>query len=166
MHELKEFKHTILPLRDKLFRIALRITCNREEAEDIVQDVMLKMWQMKEQWNTIQSKEAYCCMMTRNLSFSRLALKDNQTENVEIELPYATHESSPLQILEKVEERELLRKFIGKLPEKEKASMELRDLEGMNYKEISETLQLTESQVKTHLFRGRKKIKEWFQHVI
>lgn len=164
--ELKKFKEEILPLRDKLFRIALRITCNREEAEDIVQDIMLKMWQLRSEWHTIENKEAYCCTMSRNLALGRLALKDNQSENVEeARLSALAEENSPTGELEEAEIRGLLRNCIARLPANEKSVMELRDLEGMSYKEVASTLQVTEAQVKINLFRARKKIKEMFSKI-
>ena len=80
--ELEEFKSTVLPLRDKLFRIAFCITRSREEAEDVVQDVMLKVWDRPETWKEVDSTEAYCCRMARNISLGRLALKGNHTEEL------------------------------------------------------------------------------------
>lgn len=163
--KLQEFKKEILPLRDKLFRIAFRITCNKEEAEDIVQDVMMKMWQMRDEWDNIQSKDAYCCMMARNTALSRIELKDSQTQSMEVGIPEIKDETSPLGILEQDEIRGLLRKMIDRLPNKEKSVMRLRDLESMSYKEIAETLNMSEPQVKTNLFRARKKIKELFGRI-
>ncbi|MFR7608885.1 sigma factor [Odoribacter laneus] len=64
---ITEFKNQILPLRDKLFRLALRITQNPAEAEDIVQEVMLRRWNCREEWTKIESKEAYCCTMNRKI---------------------------------------------------------------------------------------------------
>jgi len=163
--KLQEFKKEILPLRDKLFRIAFRITCNKEEAEDIVQDIMLKMWQLRDEWNDIQCKDAYCCMMARNTALGRIALKDNQTESMEVSYQDINDETSPLENLEQAEIRSLLRKAIGTLPKNEKSVMQLRDLESMSYKEISIALEMSEPQVKTNLFRARKKVKQLFERI-
>ncbi|MDL2247620.1 sigma-70 family RNA polymerase sigma factor [Bacteroides sp. OttesenSCG-928-J23] len=159
------FKGEILPLKDKLFRIALRITCNREEAEDVVQDVMMKMWQLKEEWSTIENKEAYCCMMSRNTALGRLRLKEYQTEVVELNSVKLEDEEIPSVELEKKETRILLRNLISRLPDKEKAVMELRDLESMSYKEVAQMLEITEAQVKINLFRARRKIKDLFDKI-
>ena len=51
------FREDILPLKDKLFRLALRITLNRAEAEDVVQDVLLKVWSKRDEWNQWESVE-------------------------------------------------------------------------------------------------------------
>lgn len=95
---------------------------------------MMKMWQMRDEWDEIQSKDAYCCMMARNTAFGRIALKDNQTQSIEAGVPEMKDETSPLGILEVAEVRGLLRKVIAKLPDHEKSVMQLRDLESMSYR--------------------------------
>ena len=52
------FRNDILPLKDKLFRLALRITMNRAEAEDVVQDTMLRVWSQRDEWPALDSVEA------------------------------------------------------------------------------------------------------------
>ena len=57
------FRDDILPLKDKLFRLALRITFDRAEAEDVVQDTMIRVWNKREEWTQFGSIEAYCCLL-------------------------------------------------------------------------------------------------------
>ena len=70
--KIEEFTTKILPLKNNLLRVAFRITGNTEEAEDVVQEVMLKMWSQRESWDTIDSLPAYCMMMSRNLALDRI----------------------------------------------------------------------------------------------
>ena len=72
------FRNDVLPLKDKLFRLALRITLNREEAEDIVQDTLIKVWNSRDKWQQIDSIEAYSLTIARNLSLDRIKKMDNQ----------------------------------------------------------------------------------------
>ena len=65
------FQSDILPLKNELFRMALRITQNREEAEDVVQETMLKVWNRREQWAQLESIEAFCLTICRNLSLDK-----------------------------------------------------------------------------------------------
>ena len=53
------FRNDILPLKDKLFRLALRITLDRAEAEDVVQDTMIRVWSNRDEWSQFESVEAY-----------------------------------------------------------------------------------------------------------
>ena len=66
-----DFRNDILPLKDKLFRLALRITFDRAEAEDIVQETMIRVWSKRDEWHELESVEAYCLTVTRNLAIDR-----------------------------------------------------------------------------------------------
>ena len=57
------FRNDILPLKDKLYRLALRITLNSAEAEDVVQDTMIRVWNKRDEWPQFESIEAYCCLL-------------------------------------------------------------------------------------------------------
>ena len=60
------FRNDILPLKDVLYRLALRITLNKEEAEDIVQDTLIKVWNKRADWADIASIEGFCLTVCRN----------------------------------------------------------------------------------------------------
>ena len=75
------FRDDILPLKDKLFRVALRITFDRAEAEDIVQETLIKVWNKREEWNSLESIEAYCLTLTKNLAIDLREKMDARTEN-------------------------------------------------------------------------------------
>ncbi len=160
--ELEEFKSTVLPLRDKLFRIAFCITRSREEAEDVVQDVMLKVWDRPETWKEVDSTEAYCCRMARNISLGRLALKGNHTEELNGQQVSVGRADLPNERVEKEESLGMLRKLIARLPEAQRMVVQMRDVEGMSYQEIARVLEVSEEWVKVNLFRARKEIKGLF----
>ena len=75
------FRNDILPLKDKLFRLALRITLDRAEAEDVVQDTMIRVWNKRDEWSQFESVEAYCLTVARNLAIDRSQKKEAQTWN-------------------------------------------------------------------------------------
>ena len=77
------FQTDILPLKNELYRLALRITMNAAEAEDVVQETMLKVWNRREQWNQIESIEAFCLTICRNLSLDKMRRMDNQTQSLD-----------------------------------------------------------------------------------
>lgn len=79
------FRNDVLPLKDKLFRLALRITLNREEAEDIVQDTLIKVWNSRNKWQQLDSIEAYSLTIARNLSLDRIKKMENQNGSLEDE---------------------------------------------------------------------------------
>ena len=158
-----KFKNNILPLCDKLFRLALSITGNKQDAEDVVQDALFKIWKKNDEWDSIANIEAYCFQSTRNIAIDKLALKDNQSESWEDNNDCS--ESGP-DIQERLEQEEQLRmldNFIAKLPEKQRTVFQLREVEGLSYREIADILMISEEQVKVNLFRSRQKLKSFFE---
>lgn len=156
----QDFILLILPLRDRLFRIAWHVTRNKEEAEDIVQDVMVRIWNMDEV-KRIENVEAYCYTMAKNLALNRLELKGNQQVELE-EGKEQISEGGPLRMLEQMERLNFLDQAIRQLASPQRDIIQLRDVEGMSYVDIAVTLELTEEQVKVYLFRARKRIREFY----
>lgn len=66
------FRNDVLPLKNELYRLALRITLNSAEAEDIVQDTLIKVWNKRDDWQNIDSIEAFSLTICRNISLDRL----------------------------------------------------------------------------------------------
>ncbi|GHV59891.1 DNA-directed RNA polymerase sigma-70 factor [Bacteroidia bacterium] len=158
------FRSKILPLSDKLFRLALSITGNRQDAEDVVQDALLNVWK-KDEWEAIENPEAYCFRSIRNIAIDKISLKENQQEawNETYDKPDAV-----VSVQEKLEQEEqlfLLENAIRQLPEKQRTVFQLREVEELNYKQIAEVMNISEEQVKVNLFRARQKIKAFFERL-
>lgn len=153
------FRNDILPLKDKLFRLALCITRNREEAEDIVQDTMLRVWNRREEWNVWETVEGFCLTICRNLAIDRSQKMDARHVELTPEVTELPDMAAPDKLMERDEHLGLLHRLIAELPEKQRTILQLRDVEGKSYKEIAEILQLTEEVVKVNLFRARQRIK-------
>ena len=161
------FQTDILPLKNELYRLALRITMNAAEAEDVVQETMMKVWNRREQWNQIESIEAFCLTICRNLSLDKMRRMDNQTQSLD-----AAYDPKDQGVAANPEEQavqrdriQLVRQLINMLPEKQRSCMQLRDMEGKSYKDIATILDITEEQVKVNIFRARQTIKERFQKI-
>ena len=76
-----EFITRILPLKDNLLRVAFRITGNADRSEQIVQEVMLKIWNERGAWIVIEDLPSYCLMVTRNMALETVNLKKKRTES-------------------------------------------------------------------------------------
>ncbi len=155
------FTTDILPLKNRLYRLALRITVSHEEAEDIVQDTMLKVWSKRDSWDGMDSIEAYAMTICRNLSLDhmkRRAAQNLSLDSIPVDRPDSA--ADPLQQLTRKNSIEHIREVMNSLPEKQRTCMQLRDFEGKTYKETAAILGITEEQVKINIFRARKTIKE------
>ena len=159
------FRNDVLPLKNQLFRLALRITLSREEAEDIVQDTMIKVWDKRYEWSTIDSIEAYSLRICRNLSLDRLKKRDNQNDSFEEEQLDTVHTSTPQDRLIDQDRLRVVKEIVDSLPEKQRSCIQLRDFEGKQYKEIADILGITEEQVKVNIFRARQVVKQRFQKI-
>ena len=158
------FRNDILPLKNELFRLALRITLNRAEAEDVVQETMIKVWNRRERWDEIESIEAFCLTICRNISLDKMKKAENQNQSLEEEYdaPDKSYASNPEEQAELRDRVQLIRRLINNLPEKQRSVMQLRDFEGKSYKEIAQILEVSEEQVKINIFRARQTIKQKF----
>ena len=154
------FRTAVLPLSDRLFRLALRITMNRAEAEDVVQDTLLKVWEQRSQWEQINSLEAFAIAICRNRALDVLKRAGRNTKSLDevddVHSPMPNVQSS----MEAREQLSLVRSLMDSLPELQRTIMLLRDIEGKTYQEIAQTLDISETQVKVYLHRARTKIKE------
>ncbi len=158
-----DFLGDILPLKNCLYRTALHITLSDREAEDIVQTTLIRLWKNREKWDEIEKMEAYAFAICRNLSLDYIKQKERQNIPLE-ELPSRTFPSTddPLENLSWRDELDQVRLFVDSLPEAWRSAFQLRDVEGLSYKEISAILSMSEEQVKINIFRARKAIRERF----
>lgn len=156
-----DFRNDVLPLKNRLFRLALRITLRREEAEDIVQDTLMRVWNNRDEMKTVQNIEAYAMTICRNLALDLCAKKERQNISLE-ETEHDTTDpaETPDEAMMKSEMRQRIADTINALPEKQRTAMQLREVEGKTYKEIAQIMSLTESDVKINIFRARNTIRE------
>ena len=158
-------KSSLLPLKNMMYRLALRITLNSQEAEDVVQDVIIRIWKERERFDSgeIANLEAYAMRAVRNLALDRQSLKVNQSKSLDTLSDGAEAiggtADSPEQDMLRTERLEGIRRLMAQLPEKQRTAMQLRDFEGRSYKDIAEVMQITEDQVKISIYRARQFMK-------
>lgn len=156
------FHEQIFPIRHKLYRFALRITGSAHEAEDVVQEVLEKVWKTpEEQSGTVQNWEAWCMTLTRNRSLDK-----TRSQSLRRTAPLdglAERSNGTMNQAHTVENRDLadqVKRMMQELPEKQRLVMHLRDIEELSYEEIAEVLNISLEQVKVSLHRARKAIRE------
>lgn len=161
-----DFRDDVLPLKNRLYRLALRIIPHTGEAEDIVQETMIRVWNHRDEFLNASSAEAFSVTVCRNLALDALAKKESQNESLDEESDSTLDNAvSPLQALQMEDRRRWVMKLFNELPEKPRTIMQLRDIEGKTYKEIAAELEISEEQVKVTLFRARQRIKKEFEKI-
>ncbi len=157
--DLHEFKIKVFPLKNKLYRLAKRLLDDPEDAQDIVQETFIKLWNRREKLDEYRSVEALAIVTTRNLCLDKLKARKYPTERIEnlkSDIPEAETEMKTdlSELVNKIKE------IIRQLPAQMKTIMQLRDIEGYDYEEIAEILGMNENAVRVNLSRARKKVKE------
>ena len=153
-----DFRTDILPHRDRLYRLALSILGDSAEAEDVVQDVMLKAWERRKEWGAVEKPLAWLAQMTKNAALDKLKKAHHQPLPEEGSAQWQN--PSLVTTPHHSEGIGLISRLISELPPPLDDLIRLRDIEGFSYAEIADKLQLTEDQVRVYLHRARTKIKE------
>jgi len=155
----KEFIFLLEPFKDKLFRIAKRLLVSHEEAEDATQEVIVKLWKQKDKLNEYKSVEALAVTMTKNYCLDQL--KSKRAQNLKI--VHSNYRDWNPSIEQKIEEQDntnWIGKIVATLPETQKLVFQLRDIEGHEFEEIANMLEISETNARVLLSRARKTIKE------
>jgi RNA polymerase sigma-70 factor (ECF subfamily) len=154
-----DFLKSVLPFKDKVFRLAKRLLVSTEEAEDATQELYFKLWKNKEKIAEYKNVEAFAMTMTKNYCFDRL--KSKQASN--LTLVHSNYKEKDTALETKIEQRDSVSQvhvLIDKLPEQQKLVIQLRDIEQYDFEEIGKMLDLKPTAVRVALSRARKTIRE------
>jgi RNA polymerase sigma-70 factor (ECF subfamily) len=156
------FRAKVLVHKDRMYRFALGYTKNTAEAEDLVQDVLMKLWETRHQLHEVRSLEAWCMSLTRNkaLDLLKSAAHRRTTTGDALADTAAAPGPNPHQSLSEREALQWLMQHVATLPETQKAVFLLREVEGYSYLEICEALALDMNTVKVYIHRARLTVKE------
>jgi len=147
------------PVKDKIYRMALRLLISREAAEDATQEVLLKLWNQKSRIKHYANVEAYTMTVTKNYCLDQLKLSQNNN----LRLVHKEYENKTIALQTEIElndEMLLLGKIVDSLPEQQKIIFQLRDIEHYDFIEISKVMKMKENAVRVALSRARKTIRE------
>lgn len=143
--------------KDKFYRFALRLTGNQYDAEDIVQELAIRIWKKGEEFEQYENQAAWCMSVVRNLSIDKLR-SNKVRQHVSIEDAYSVSSKSisPETSTELQDTMNQVHQLINSMPEKYKTVIQLREIEEMTYKEIADIMNIEISKVKVNIFRARK----------
>ncbi|MCH2176750.1 MAG: sigma-70 family RNA polymerase sigma factor [Lentisphaeria bacterium] len=163
----------------RIFGLALRITQNHSDAEEIVQETLTVVWN---KWSTfredsdfsswifrIAANQAYMKLRKSKRQSQMFSLNDLATQTAQLirlqkqslfNTSFVKETQKPDELLEKQELHIVLQKEIDALPEKFRLVLVLKDIEGLQLKDICEILDLSLSAVKSRLHRARKLLRD------
>jgi RNA polymerase sigma factor (sigma-70 family) len=159
-----EFKMLVMPYSSKLYRMAFRLLNNAQESEDIVQEVYLKLWGMRHELKNYRSVEALSIRITRNLCLDLLRRRKVDQEALAFQKSVPAKElSTPEDDLVRKEKAALVRTLIASLPEPQRSLVHLRHMEGKEYEEISEMVNMNVNAIRVSLSRARKQLRDMLE---
>jgi len=157
--ELEEFKTTVIPLREKMYHISCRLIEDHADAEDIVQEVFLKMWYIRDQLDQYKSVEALAVTMTKNLTLDKIKLKKPTEDESRLQL-LRSKIPDPAEELEQQDAVDCIRRLIETLPNLQRTIIRMKDVEGYELSEIADITGTQIESVRSNLSRARKRVRE------
>lgn len=156
---LDHYANIITSVRDRLYRLALRVVNDADDAEDVVQDVLVKSWRQREKIVCLDNPPAWLMRMTKHQAIDRLrSAKVRNARETEAAAP-DRDARTPYRIAAANDALGHVHRLLQQLPPDQRMVLHLREVEGMEYQEIADTTDLTMQQVKTYLHRGRHKLR-------
>ena len=149
-----DFRKDILVHRDRLYRLALSITMHTGEAEDVVQETMIRAWERRAEWPMIKNMGGWLALICRNLA---LDSRKRQAHTAFAMMEAATDEAGRIEARDTLE---YINRLSAALPPPQDEIFRLRDIEGLSYHDIAQQLDISEDQVRVYLHRARTKIRE------
>lgn len=147
----------------KVFHISYKFTGRHDDAEDLTQEIFLKVFRSLEKFNRDADFSTWLSSVARNFCIDHYRASKREKEVlvedlVAFDLAPASPGSSPHRALEDRDRRSFLRRGLEALPEKLREAVVLRDLQGLTYQEMADRLGLPEGTVKSRINRGREEL--------
>lgn len=154
----EEFNRIIIPMRDELKGLARKLTGDDYSAEDLVQEVMLKLWSMRITLDRYENKRALAMTMLRNKYSDQW--RHNRLENGKAATYSLTDDN--WHRAEVKDEADLIRLIVEHLPELQRQMFKMKEIEGYESSEIMKITGCTAENLRQNLSRARRKIRKDF----
>ena len=155
--EKNAFEQKARTWREKALEVSMHYGAGKDEAEDIAQDVMLRLWQMHEELERFRSVEAIVALMAKHLIRNHQRRKPSETLDEAMIVSLTT---SPQEVLEMKEDEEWLSAKLQKLPTTQRTLLYMRQVERRSHEEIAQLLGIEITSVSTLLARARRTLLE------
>ena len=163
--ELKQFKIDVLPLREKLLNYARKLTEDPSDAEDAVQEVMLKLWNMRQRLDEYRSIEALAMTMTHHLCMDIWRARRPDALSLD-QVQAHSQSATPERALEEKDEFRLMREIIDSLPSLQRTIIQMKDVQEYETDEIAEITGCNPEAIRSNLSRARKKVRDIYLQTI
>lgn len=130
--DASQFKTLFLPVSSQMYGVAMRLTGNHQEAEDLVQEAFLRLWTRRERIGRVDRPEAYATTLLRRIFCDRLRLPVlHESDSTPDELPLASSEDIS-RVIEQADISAHVKAVIARLPTMQRLVITLKDVEDWN----------------------------------
>lgn len=149
----------------RMYAVAMRMFGNREDAEDCLQDAMIRIYRAISGFKFQSSFATWVYRVTMNTCLDELRKRKNRQSTsldglLDAGWMPTDAQDTPEQHALRAEVRSSIYAFIRELPEDMRAAVVLRDVHGMSYEDIATALDTNVGTVKSRISRGREKLRE------
>ena len=160
------FDRLFYKYRDKIYRTAFRMINNQEDALDLTQEIFLKAYKNISKYNFKSEFSTWLYRLAINLCIDELRKRKNSNEVLMDSIPEnLIYSDTPEDIILSEEQESLIWKALDLLKEKERVVIVLREMEGLSYEEIANTLKCSMGRVKSRIHESREKFKKALEKV-
>jgi RNA polymerase sigma-70 factor (ECF subfamily) len=163
--DAREFKQRFMPHHRLLYRVAYQLTGNAQDAEDLLQDLYLKLWQKRDDLPDEAMKEAYLATMIRNLFIDQRRLKH---VDASAELKNEDGPPDERSLDRQIDARDEVRQMeglISELSERDAKIIQMHLVDDCSYEEIERDTGLSQGNIRIIVMRTKKKLKQQFQNI-
>jgi RNA polymerase sigma-70 factor (ECF subfamily) len=163
--DAREFKQRFMPHHRLLYRVAYQLTGNAQDAEDLLQDLYLKLWQKRDDLPDEAMKEAYLATMMRNLFVDQRRLKH---VDASAELKNEDGPPDERSLDRQIDARDEVRQMeglISELSERDAKIIQMHLVDERSYEEIERDTGLSQGNIRIIVMRTKKKLKQQFQNI-
>ena len=159
-----EFTRLFMPLRDRMFRYAQSLLLSSAEAEDVVHDLLERMWRELDRIERLHRVDSFVMTALRNRCYD--LLRRRQADERRRDAVKVSSERSTEADIRRWEARELVRRAMASLPERQREVLHLKEIEGYPTREIAVMIGCDEAQVRVILSRGRTALRGMLQKMM
>lgn len=155
----EDFEHTAVPYFNTIYNSAYRITGNKADAEDLVQDVFLSAYKSFHQFESGTNCRAWLFKILKNTFINKIKKAGREAKQVRELGSSAVREFNSSTPVDKGLD-ETIQNALNRLPEEFRMAIVLCDVEGFSYQEISEIMECPVGTVRSRISRGRQLLAE------
>ena len=163
--DAREFKQRYMPFHRRLYRVGYHLTGNAQDAEDLLQDTYLKLWQKRDDLREEAMTEAYLVTLMQNLFRDQRRLKRIDTSEDIEDHADPPDERSLSETLEAKDEAQQIETLMDGLPQRDSSILRMHLMEEQSYEEIQRDTGLSQGNIRIIMMRTRIKLKKQFEEL-